>query len=273
MAAVLSFQECHFTLLVLFVVSSLSQEIHATKLLVINHEVCQTCPPSVSSLKDNFTYSELKNDPRAALPSSFTIFVSALVTTDNLSPVLFTILGNDGHPWFSAMITQDSDFVGKQFFYPVTFQYTKIDTMWMFPNQWVRNCLALDTLSGNVVWVARGELVDNTTFARITNKVPTDLTGKVILGALYNTQKEMWQQNSNKLTKVEIFSSALTIEKMIEYTKGDGCGDDGDYLSWNEMQWNLHGGAKVEYMEADETCTTQKFNYYNALLEDLHAIL
>ena len=139
MAAVLSFQECHFALLVLFVVSSLSQEIPATKLLVINHEVCQTCPSSAASLKDDFTYSELKNDPRATLPSSFTICVSALVTTDNLSPVLFTILGNDEHPWLSAMIAQNSDFVGKQFFYPVTFQYTKIDTMWMFPNQWVRN--------------------------------------------------------------------------------------------------------------------------------------
>ena len=79
MASVLSFQECHFAILVLFVVSSLSQELPATKLLVINHEVCQTCPLWVSSLKDDFTYSELKKDPLAALPSSFTICVSVLV--------------------------------------------------------------------------------------------------------------------------------------------------------------------------------------------------
>ena len=104
MASVLSFQECHFALLVLFVVSSLSQEIPATKLLIINHEVCQTCPLWASSLKDDSIYSELKNDPRAALPSSFTICVSVLVTTNNLSPLLFTLLGNDGQPWFSAKL-------------------------------------------------------------------------------------------------------------------------------------------------------------------------
>ena len=113
--------------------------------------------------------------------------------------------------------------------------------MRVFPNQWLRSCLALNTVSGLVQWVARGELVDNQTLTGITNNVPTDLSGKLILGSYYDTYFAKWYESSNKLTKLEIFSSALTVEKMMEYTKGEGCGDDGDYLSWDEMVWNLHG--------------------------------
>ena len=62
-------------------------------------------------------------------------------------------------------------------------------------------------------------------------------------------------------------SSALAVKKMVDYTKGEGCGDDGDFLSWNEMQWDFHGGAKIEHMEAEETCTVQSFNFYLAGFE------
>ena len=148
------------------------------------------------------------------------------------------------------MIAHYSNFIGRQFHYPVANQMAKIDSMRMFANQWVRSCLALNTLSGMVQWVAQGELVDNSTFPGITNNVPIDLSGKLILGSYYRTDISKWLQSSNKLTKLEIFSSALAVEKMIEYTVGEGCADDGDYLSWNDMQWSLHGIAKVEHMQA-----------------------
>ena len=63
--------------------------ISANKLSVINHEPCQSCPGEVSSLKDVDTYSVLKFDPRASLPSSFTICVSVLVRTIDLHPNFF----------------------------------------------------------------------------------------------------------------------------------------------------------------------------------------
>ena len=160
---------------------------------------------------------------------------------------LFTLLGNDGQPWFSAAISQDDEnFVARQFFYPVANQFAKVDTMGMFPNEWVRSCLALNTVSGLVQWVARGELVDNSTLPDITQNVLTDLSGKVVLGSFYHSGKAKWQLTSNKLTKLEIYSSALAVEKMTEFTKGEGCGHDGDYFSWDKMQWNLNGGAKIE---------------------------
>ena len=89
----------------------------------------------------------------------------------------------------------------------------------------------------------------------------------MILGSVYSTLRVKWIQSSNKLTKVEIFSFALAVEKMMEYTKGKGCGDSGDYLSWEEMQWNFHGSAKIEHMEAEEVCTVQPFNFFNTGFE------
>ena len=142
-------------LVLLFVSSDFYYGIHGletkkTNLVVINHDHCPSCQLWVSSLKDVHTYSELKYDPRASLPSSFTFCVSVLVTTNNLDPTLFTILGNDGQPWFSARILQHGSFVGRQFHYPVAQKFAKIDTMRMFPNQWVRSCLAFNTMSGSV---------------------------------------------------------------------------------------------------------------------------
>ena len=113
MALISSHKNYPFVLfLLLFVSSKLLYGIHGfenqqtiptTKFAVINHDNCFSCPWEFSSLKD-VTYSELKYDPRASLLSSFTICVSVLVTTYNRSPSLFTLLGNDGRPLFSATV-------------------------------------------------------------------------------------------------------------------------------------------------------------------------
>ena len=103
-----------------------------------------------STLKDIPNYAELKHDSKASLPSSFTICVSVLATMQNRQPVLFTLLRNNGSQWFSAQIRQAADFVGKQFFYPEPNHFTNFDTVPVFPNEWVRSCLALNTFSGLV---------------------------------------------------------------------------------------------------------------------------
>ena len=124
MAFVSSFKEYFFALLVLFFVSSnLMNGIHGlenqpnkspSKLVVISHELCKSCPTVVSSLKDVPTYSELKFYPRASLPSSFTICLSVLVMTNSLRP-LFTLFGSDDQPWFSAEIERITPFDVRRF--------------------------------------------------------------------------------------------------------------------------------------------------------------
>ena len=90
---------------------------------------------------------------------------------------------------------------------------------------------------------------------------------KLILGSHYYTPYANWYASSNKVAKLDIFSSALGVEKMIKFTRGEGCGDNGDYLSWDEMKWNLHGEAIIEHFEADETCIVPSLNYYAAGFE------
>ena len=53
---------------------------------------------------------------------------------------------------------------------------------------------------------------------------------------------------------MNIFSTALSIDWMQQTTQGAGCVDDGDYLSWWEMEWNLHGEAKIETVDSKELC-------------------
>ena len=70
-----------------------------------------------NTLKGIEQYAELKNDQVASLPSSFTICVSVLATTQNgLWPTLFSLLRNDGFQSFSAEIRHLGDFVGRNFY-------------------------------------------------------------------------------------------------------------------------------------------------------------
>ena len=235
MVFVSSCKEYHSALLVLFFVSSdlflngtqglrNLQNKAAISLPVINHKFCQSCPREVPSLKNDDTYSVLKNDRRASLPSSFTICISVLVTTDNVWGIsLFTLLGNDGQAWFSPQFMTATGFVdgrGHQLQYGVANQIVENATAWMFPQQWVRSCLALNTVSGLVQCVSRGELLDNRTLPGITTNVPTDLSDNLILGSNYMAANGKWRILSNKITKLEIFSNALSVENMIEYTNG-----------------------------------------------------
>ena len=154
MALVLSYRGYPFALLVLLFLSldpfngircsRNRHQISANKAAVINQEHCQSCPEYVSSLKDVHAYSVLKVDPRASLPSSFTICISVLVTTYSLNP-LFTLLGSDGQPWFSAEIDRIGLFGGRSFYDRVASQFAKSDTIRMFPNQWVRICSVFNT--------------------------------------------------------------------------------------------------------------------------------
>ena len=149
-----------------------------TKTKVISHELCLFCLSEEErkvaiarqeNLENVHTYVELENDPRASLPSSFTICATLFSSKSNpYEPMFFTILGKDRNAWFSAALSQLSEISGKRFRYSGN-NFASVDTMPVLPNQWVKSCIALNTVSGLVQWVARGSLVENNTFAGITD--------------------------------------------------------------------------------------------------------
>ena len=63
-----------------------------------------------------------------------------------------------------------------------------------------------------------------------------------------------WAPVSNKVTNLNIFSSAHSVEVMRQNTKRDKCFADGDYLAWTEMEWTLHGHAVLENIDTEEPC-------------------
>ena len=119
------------------------------------------------SLNDVPSLATLANDPRAALPESFTIcsdIMSVFSTKRNYLMFFNLLLGRDGEPFLSAIMVD-----GKFF----TTRVAKGKTAIVFPNKWVRSCMAIHTVSGMIQWVVDGSLVENNTIDALKGpKVP-----------------------------------------------------------------------------------------------------
>ena len=124
-----------------------------------------------------------------------------------------------------------------------------------FTNQWTRGCVAYNSTSTLYQVVVDGIFVQNYTRRGLKKpelKISTDLSGKILLGTYQNWGK--WIEVIHKVTNLNIFSTAHSVEVMRQNTKGGKCIEDGDYLAWNDMQWTLHGSAVIETVDVEETC-------------------
>ena len=102
--------------------------------------------------------------------------------------------------------------------------------------QWTRVCISLEGTKTNLV-------------ADGTHLVATDVgnnqrpeTATLVLGGV------AWsKENRGRISDFNMFSSSLTVERMIELTTAGGaeCGSSGDLLSWNDTEWSLHSQAKM----------------------------
>ena len=231
------------------------EETNTTK--IISHVFCDACIGIQlnPTLTDVHTYVELKHDPKASLPASFTICSSAM-TPFNGNLLIFNLLGKDGQQLLPALIYGYDSMEGPTmvlYFYKNEASGTIPQTV--FPHQWVKSCMSVDTGTGLIEWVLDGNLVANKVISEMINStsVPKDLTGRLIFGAVeYSVGR--WVVISNKVANVNVFSSALSVEEMQKRTQGGECAGKGDYLSWEDTQWSLHGKAAIEIVESAELC-------------------
>ena len=253
-------QLCGLICIILLSAKASSNEIsvlHNTN--VISLGFCESSLPAEDTmarktLEEVHTYAELKHDPRAALPQSFTV-CSSIMTTGCQSyewPTLFNILDSNGDqflaPWHSHGIIISRLTIG--FRDGISPMVTgKVPPL--FPNQWTRSCMAVNTSSGLIQWVIEGTLVVASEFAEMTNP-STDLSRKLVLGA--SSYGGPWRASAEKVTNLDIFSSPLPVEKMERMTTGEECFEEGDYLAWADMEWILHGRAQKQTTEREETC-------------------
>ena len=159
---------------------------------IISHTFCKSClseddQEDKNTLNEVHTYAELKHDPYASLPSSFTICSAVMAPyIDEWIPyqLFFTLLGKNGSSWFFTGFKHPNSFY-------FNFKNTVVEMPAVFPYNWVKSCVSLNTLSGLVQWVIDGILINNNTYTEIKDDLnrPTNLTGKLILGARKSGQK------------------------------------------------------------------------------------
>ena len=210
-----------------------------------------------ATLEEVDTYAELKEDPSSALPPAFTI-CSTIMAESRPSSIwltFFTILDND-RAQIMAPVSNPGSL--ERLFIIIFVQGTSKQVLAqippMFPNRWTRSCLALNTTSGMINWVVEGTLVLTTISEEVKNLTsqPKDLSNKIVLSA--KSYGGNWFSASQKVTNMNIFESALSIEKMKSVTGGENCLEEGDYLAWADMEWILHGEARIETIDKEEPC-------------------
>ena len=92
----------------------------------------------------------------------------------------------------------------------------------------------------------------NKTFEVLTEEsvLPQGLAGRLLLGLLQ--YKNNWYTSDGKISNVNIFSSALSTEAMRAVTTEGEARRKGDYLAWEDMEWNLHGKVSKEAEQKDQ---------------------
>ena len=230
---------------------------------VLHHVIRHASPGAMvegERLEDLEAYIELGTDPINRLPSAFTICSSAMSSTGDI--VFFTLLGEDGNQVLSAHFSNDGARKGQNqtnsvFLVSETLVVAPTVLGLVFPQTWLRSCLALSTESGQVQWVVEGHMLLNETFEVLTEDkvLPQGLTGRLLLGLLQ--YENNWYTSDGKISNVNIFSSELSMDAMRRVTTegvAGECGRKGDYLAWEVMEWNLHGKVTKEAEQKDKIC-------------------
>ena len=158
---------------------------------LINFEFCYSCLDEKNqerkeSLREVHSYAELEiTSPLDPFPSSFTICSSVMTTfgTDHYL-MFFGLLGQNQNQWLSAALYlhESENVLRTTLFYGIKNANTTLPPI--FPHQWVRSCMAINTESGLLQWVVDGILVEDSVIDEIKDPMnrPTNLVGNVILG-------------------------------------------------------------------------------------------
>ena len=234
---------------------------------VVSHAFCESSVPAEdrrgkNTLEEVHTFAELKRDHRATLPDSFTVCSSMMTNSCPKStwPTFFTMLDNDRRQFLAPILnTESMESILRIYFLEGATEQVNQKIPPLFPNQWIRSCTAVNTTSGQIHWVVEGTLVQTLRSEELANskRRPMDLSKKIVLGA--KSYARIWYALSQKVTNLNIFSTPLTIEKMKSMTGEESCVEEGDYLAWADMEWILHGQAKMETVDQEEPCKGEPY--------------
>ena len=152
------------------------QSTEETKKHVVVSLLSNTCYPSETKNGSNLgeeadlTSAELANQPETSLPSSFTICSMAMVPKceDKGNIAFFSLIDAKGENYISALLHSGRTFrltIDKT---PYNLASTSTSPT-VFPEQWMRSCLAVETDTGRLKWVVDGRVVEDKIFMKVKN--------------------------------------------------------------------------------------------------------
>ena len=211
--------------------------------------------------EDDMTdYALLAVDNKMNLPTSFTICSSLHLEFMTSSIFFYQLYQDNGKPWFNFYIGSQRE--EKNFAEKFIFRYYKDLTdinqtsnqVPAKPNSWYHGCTALDTVTGHMLIVVNGQIIIDQIVSELINiadkEKPKSLEGR--LGLFKSSYNGFWYQSRQRLTNLNVYSSGLTMDKLISITAGENCADRGDYLAWRESQWNITGNINLESVVKEE---------------------
>ena len=218
----------------------------------------QLCAPAMVKVIDLGADSDHESDSNGEytsatleagkVPDSFTIcaaFMTDAWTTIFTGGRIFMLLDVNGDGiWAAIKLNSAASYTQYTLYFgpvEVTSNASQIPVV-LFPLQWTRVCLSLDSIARKVRLVVDGLLLVEEEYKREEDEYrPANLS----LLSGYNP--ELYDENTGKLTNVNVFKSALSVERMKVMTMAgeEECGAPGDLVSWEEAEWTLHSQAKL----------------------------
>ena len=198
-------------------------------------------------------FATLANDRTMDLPPSFTVCSSVHSNFMTSGVYFYQLHQDDGKPWFNLNIRAQRDL--NTFQERIKLRYGKIlqdsettpniDPLPIMSNSWYHGCAALNTVTGHIMLiVVNGHIIFDQVILEFTNSIeekPKSLDDRLSIFKNYNSG--IWYQSRQRLTNLNIYGSALTVDKMINLTHSENCSEEGDYLSWADAQWNVTGNV------------------------------
>ena len=122
---------------------------------------------------------------------------------------------------------------------------------------WYHSCTGINMVTGLVQMVINGEVIVDEVLEELKGTAevrPRNLQGNLLLGKVW-VGVDFWYQGRQTVSNLNIYGGILSKEEMMEKTFGSACGvSDGDFLSWDKMEWTLHGSSRMINIEQEEFC-------------------
>ena len=208
-------------------------------------------------------WASLATEPLSHLPPAFTICSSVSVNnkTSNLEQSFWQLLAKNGSGGMYVSITGSLESEMVQ-----TIRLGVGSALTSFTNHsllklpmqvyWYHSCTGIDMVSGHVQMIINGQLIVDQVVKELTGYAemrPQSLQGNLLLGKEW--MGGFWYQSRQLTSNLNVYGRILSKDEMKEKTFGSECGlSDGDFLSWEAMEWTLHGLSKMGTIDRDDLC-------------------